>query len=466
MRRAGVVLAWIASACTPETPRGSCFFWSDCGEGGACEYTAPVAGETSRFECSFADDACESGRRFGEFASPARAGECVAFAPGLGGICDPAHDCGEGVECQLGRCVNVRQLDATAEAFVGLCSDHLRAGGDVYLWGFALEIIPDMPIAVGVFLDAAPLTAINAAMTPPPTTIETTQVTMGANHLCALGATGDGTAFSACLGRNNDPAIGVDPDGVPTIFGSDNPFGLHSQLSASSSHTCGVQARNVDCWGSNLDRQLDGTANTSQLEARVAMQAQITAVTTGKTFTCAGTTQDVSCWGGDHWALDTFGANDGSVATVLGIPPGMTTALDAGEAHACAIVDTRLWCWGVNDSGQVTGATSVQPQRAAQPLADTPVLAIAVGRAHTCAVTAEHAVVCWGSNDVGQLGQDTSSRAPQVVPLDARAVGPIAATDDATCALLEDSFVHCWGTPQLTTEAQPLPLERFPICVL
>jgi hypothetical protein len=461
--RGVLVLAGLMTACAPAKPEGSCQFWSDCGEGGACEYTAPV--EVSRFDCSFADASCESGRRFGEFASSPRANECVEFSPAVGGLCDPAHDCGEGVDCQLGRCVNVKQIDATAEAFSGLCSDHLRTGGDIYLWGFALGV-SENPLAVGVFFDAAPLTAFNAALMNPPAITNATQVTMGKDHVCAVGTTGDGTPFSACIGRDN-PAVGTDPDGVPTLFGVDNPFGLHTQLSGATTHTCGIRDQNIDCWGAdNAERQLDGTDDAGAVQATIMLPTQIAQVTTGKTFTCAGTSLAVFCWGGDHWAQGTFSADDGSVATVLGIEPaGEVTDLDAGDTHACAIVDTTLWCWGANDAGQVTGEISIQAQRASKPLGETPVKSVAVGRTHTCAVTAEHAVMCWGSNDVNQLGQDSSSRAPQVVPLDARAVGPIAAADDATCALLEDSFVHCWGTPQLTTAALPFPLTRFPVCL-
>ena len=292
-------LLWLAlAACTPERPQGDCLFWSDCGEGGACEYTAAVEGEI-RFECSFADASCETGRRFGEFASSERANQCVEFASGVGGICDEAHDCGEGTDCRLGRCVNVKELDATQNAFAALCSDHLRDGGDVYLWGFALDVLPSQ-IGIGVTFDAAPLTAAHMTMPGFPV-IDTTSMTMGDNHFCSIGTTAAGD-YSFCFGRDGGPmgpdlAVGVDPDGVGSVFGKDNPFGLHTLLSAGITHTCGLRAGTtqlVDCWGENGDRQLDGTAS-DVAESTVSLGNRVGDVTTGPNFTCAGTAAGVTC---------------------------------------------------------------------------------------------------------------------------------------------------------------------------
>lgn len=463
-------LLGVLAACEPGRPEGSCTFWEDCGEGGACEYTAPLG--DSRFDCSFADPSCETGRRFGEFASAARADQCVPFVPGFGGLCDDAHPCGPGVDCQLGRCINVAELDATVGAFSARCSSHERAGGDIYLWGFALEVL-QIQLSIGVFVDAAPLTAANAALSPPPAVFDVTSFSMGSNFLCTAGTDAAGAPFSSCIGRDPEPGTGLDPDGSNGP-GKDTPLGHHDVLAAGDTHACGLRGTmTVDCWGLNADRQIDGTADPGQpgppivgyYEASVDLPHRAASLTAGKNFTCAGTTRGVVCWGGaSNWAPGTFEFSDGRVQVVQGIPASAVSAVAGGESHACAIVDGLLWCWGSNQGGQVTGAPSALLQLPTQPLGATPVISVAAGLRHTCAVTAEHEVVCWGDNGVGQLGQDTTSHAPQVVPLEARAIGPIALSDDATCVLLEDALVHCWGQPALTTEYDP-PLTRFALCL-
>lgn len=464
MRR--VLLVASLAACEPARPQGDCLFWADCGEGGACEYTAQLEGVV-RFDCSFTDPSCETGRRFGEFASPERAGTCVEFSADVGGICDADHPCGEGVQCSLDRCVNVADLDATGGAFAARCSSNLRLGGDVYIWGYVLGVM-DAPISIGVFVDAAPLTAVNAGIIPPPSPLNSTVMSIGENHLCVAGTTETMQRYSACVGIPGNPAIGVDPDGMPqTALTTDNPFGVHSKIAAGGRHTCALRdAMTVDCWGDNADRAVDGTANNNlYVEATVDLPHRSAAIDAGQNFSCAGTAAGVYCWGGAaNWADGTFEFDDGRPQLISAIPANPVTAVAAGQRHACAIVDDQLWCWGANDGGQVSGEATFGPSLPTQPLGDTPVISVAAGKLHTCAVTAEHQIMCWGANNVGQLGLTTTLVSPQVVPLEARAVGPIALSDDATCALLEDALVHCWGQPDLTTDYNP-PLDRVALCL-
>jgi hypothetical protein len=462
--RAGVLLAVIA-ACAPSKPTGSCLFWSDCGEGGACELGTPHGDQPLRFECSFPDEGCPSGRRYGEFAQPAVANECVEPYAGLGGLCTASDDCDPHLQCELGRCVSTVQLDGTAQLFVATCSNAKAQGGDVYFWGIALQFGTGL-ILPGVIADAAPPSGGPAAA------IEGRSASAGANHLCMTGLDPtSGAAVSECLGRLNDPAVG---GGALGTWAFTTPLGPHRRVAAGVGHSCGMRETAIDCWGDNSALQLDGLDGSPSTLATTELAQTVTGVTAGRAFTCAGTTSDVWCWGAEtNWTPETFDGPRGSVARVLGLGAGEVTAIDAGDSHACAIKGGLLWCWGANDAGQSSGEPSAIPVAPAQPLGDTPVLAVAAGKQHTCAITAERAVLCWGSNVQGQLGSSGAGSAPRVVALDARPTGPLAAADDATCAVLEDSFVHCWGAPGLTSDAMigvagevPITLERFVLCTL
>ncbi len=141
MRRVLVIVGLATTACAPAKPDGSCFFWSDCGPEGACEYStpAPIA-DAVRFECSFPDAECNSGRRFGEFASAEVADTCVPFASSFDGLCDVDHGCDPGHACSLGRCINIKQLDSTADLLGALCWDRERTGGDGFIWGISFAV--------------------------------------------------------------------------------------------------------------------------------------------------------------------------------------------------------------------------------------------------------------------------------------------------------------------------------------
>jgi len=452
MRLSGLLAIVALAACTPDRPDGSCFFWADCGDGGACEYSAGAG--PGRFECSFADPGCPSGRRFGEFASAGVADTCVEFSSGFDGLCDDAHACGPHLDCELGRCIAVKQLDATAQLMTAVCSDHDAVGGDVFAWGIAFGFLGSGLLPPGIVADAQPL-----ADPPPSNPVETTAASAGANVLCLVGANG----LSDCFGQG---AVGT-----PGPWATTTPNGPHLRIAAGTVHTCGSHTTAVDCWGDNADHELDGTGTATVL-ATVELGQPITELTVGGRFTCAGTSTDVWCWGsGGLWTPETFEGTRGEVARVLGLDAGAVTSLDGGDSHVCAIKGGHVWCWGHDDFGQSSGQIHEVPVGPTKPLGDAIAIAVVAGKAHSCAVLEDHTVTCWGNNAVGQLGvAEATTTAAIAVPLGARAIGPLAAGDNVTCAVLEDSLVRCWGTPELTTDAAltmdgKITLAQFPVCL-
>jgi alpha-tubulin suppressor-like RCC1 family protein len=139
--------------------------------------------------------------------------------------------------------------------------------------------------------------------------------------------------------------------------------------------------------------------------------------------------------------------NDAGTASDASSPATRIRELALGRAHSCALTTGgSVWCWGANERGQLgdgtTGARS-SPVRVDLP---GPASAVAAGRNHGCAVV-ERAVFCWGANSRGQLGDGTTiaNRPTPVMALDVSTANDVAAGGSHSCASLEDGTVRCWG---------------------
>jgi hypothetical protein len=126
----------------------------------------------------------------------------------------------------------------------------------------------------------------------------------------------------------------------------------------------------------------------------------------------------------------------------------------AGARHTCAIAappaDGDLYCWGANESGQAAPDVSSSVYAIPRKIGEG-VTAVALGDAHTCAITTAGAVVCWGLASDGRLG-------PGGVPITASATA-IAAGTAHTCAVVAGG-VQCWGSDlnaQLGPGGEPFP---------
>ena len=105
-------------------------------------------------------------------------------------------------------------------------------------------------------------------------------------------------------------------------------------------------------------------------------------------------------------------------------------AIAVGDAHTCALTATGgLKCWGWNSDGQLgdgtSGGFSSTPVDVCQQYNDiaeectellSGVAALGVGGRHTCAVTEAGGVKCSGWNNRGQLGDGTATR--RTTPVD------------------------------------------------
>ncbi|MFK7986311.1 MAG: RCC1 domain-containing protein, partial [Sandaracinaceae bacterium] len=206
--------------------------------------------------------------------------------------------------------------------------------------------------------------------------VPTTQLSAGANHICALGT--DGRV--RCWGDGENGQLG---DGTLTGSGTwieVQELSRVEQISAGGGFTCAVKRDGtVACWGGlGVDPRPgsgDGVASSWTPRA-VDGLVDIVEVAGGGTLACARDRQgEVYCWGG---AL-------GELARVEGLSG--VTQVDAGYTHACALDEVgAVRCWGGNDRGQLGDGSVVDSSSPVRALLDGPAVALATGDSHTCAL--------------------------------------------------------------------------------
>jgi alpha-tubulin suppressor-like RCC1 family protein len=152
-------------------------------------------------------------------------------------------------------------------------------------------------------------------------------------------------------------------------------------------------------------------------------------------------------------------------------PPNKTNLIALGAAHTCAITNTGgVKCWGDNESGQIgDGTTANRPTPTDVIGLSSGAIAISAGWSYTCAVMSDGGVKCWGDNKYGQLGDGTTTNRTtpvDVIGLNSSAIA-IAAGNDHTCALTSEGGVKCWGDNWMgqlgdnTTDRRLMPVDVY-----
>lgn len=195
-------------------------------------------------------------------------------------------------------------------------------------------------------------------------------------------------------------------------------------------------AGRVLTWGYGQYGELgNGASRSRDVPVRVRLPAatKITAVSAGYGFGLALTAADqVLAWG-DGASGD---LGDGTTTTrrtpVLVRLPGHAKVVSAfgGGLHSLALTASgAILAWGYNVDGELGDGTTTERLRPARVLLSKgiKVTALAAGRYHSLALTADGRVLAWGSDSSGELGDGntTSERVPVVatVPGFALAIG-------------------------------------------
>ena len=302
-----------------------------------------------------------------------------------------------------------------------------------------------------------------------------------------------------CTGRGSDGQLGRgnknndygDPQKVLDIGTVDNTYAA-TAIDAGEHHNCAIVNGDVYCWGDNAygqlgtndygEKQRPTRINLTEVPERNHRSA--TAVSAGKSHSCAVMEGDVYCWGDNtHGQLGT-GNTTSSIQPVrvnFPVSPAAATDVSVGDNHTCAVVNGRAYCWGFNSNGQLgtnntthyTTPQAINICRESNPNncrmaadvktfgnnAERHITQIEAGKDFTCAIGAER-VWCWGSNAHGKTGRGTATgntlRALEV-NLGSGSAGAavahnglgfasteLAVGDDFACALV-NQITHCWG---------------------
>jgi alpha-tubulin suppressor-like RCC1 family protein len=144
-----------------------------------------------------------------------------------------------------------------------------------------------------------------------------------------------------------------------------------------------------------------------------------------------------------------------------GLDDEEVTAVAVGSLHTVVLTrDGNLYTWGTGSSGQLGDgvfhqSTQNRPRKVlteGTPIAETTIIQIAAGKAHTMALSADGRLFAWGQNSSGQLGDGSSidRNLPTAVVMNGALAGKtvvaIATRNDTSFALTADGLVFSWGS--------------------
>lgn len=263
-----------------------------------------------------------------------------------------------------------------------------------------------------------------------------------------VGQLGDGTdALRPLPVQVVDPA---DPAGFLT--------GIDAVSAASAVSIAHTSANTIRAWGDNTFGQLGDRTTMVRFVPVQAVEAGVSAVTSGGPHTLAIKADDgtVRAWGlGTRGQLGN-GSFSSSVTPVpvAGLVGVVTVAGSPGSFSFAWRSDGTAWAWGQNQFGQLGDNTLTNrsiPVQVKDP-ADatgflTRVVAISAGGNHALALLSDRTVRTWGQDNFGQLG-DGGTNTNQSIPVAVAGLATaeaIAGGGVHSLALMSDGSVKAWG---------------------
>lgn len=376
--------------------------------------------------------------------------------------CDASPDCettvtdnplscgGCGIVC-IGACIGTTCNDPIhiSAGFDHTCA--ITALGDLYCWGRNVS----REIGVGSS-DAMVLVPTKVPTAGPVRNVALGGVLLNGNppteyaHTCAV--LQDTTV--QCWGSNSFGELGIGSGGWQDKPSTVVSLVKAAEISAGGRHTCAItENQELLCWGANDVGQLGIGQVGPEKMAPTSVVAGVKMVSTGIDHSCAiMTAGDLVCWGKNGWGRLGNGSQNDEAAPIVVSLTGVER-ISAGREHTCAIKAGAIYCWGNGYQGQLgienefswrekpTDPSSMPPANLVAagwqhtvgiaagdgqaygwgvltPIGDggtagdyvpkpsgfLDVVEIAVGRAHTCALTKTGRIYCWGDNQNGQMG--------------------------------------------------------------
>jgi alpha-tubulin suppressor-like RCC1 family protein len=170
-------------------------------------------------------------------------------------------------------------------------------------------------------------------------------------------------------------------------------------------------------------------------------------------------------WGSDIFGYDSVG---GALGAGYDLPSGFTNApiqcqipnktnivaiAEGGNGFGIALDTTgQVWGWGDNEDGEIgtnvlTGIDNGTNSPVLVPGISN-VIAIAVGAAHSMALTADKRVWTWGADSSGQLGWNANQNNPNPTPEPVSGLSNVVAIAggyDFSLAVTSNGNVYAWG---------------------
>lgn len=274
----------------------------------------------------------------------------------------------------------------------------------------------------------------------------------GSYHNLALKQDGSVRAW----GANWDYQLG-DPTAISS-GGLDVPgVADAAAVHAGEAHSLAVgKDGTVRTWGSNEFGQLgDGTTNDSDTPLVVPSIGHVVAAAAGGAH-CLALKEDGTVWAWGFNALGQLG--DGSTvdrSRVVHVPGLLgVVGVAAGRWHSLAIKnDGSVWAWGANNAGQLGDGNEGFDFNSPVPVRVTDltdVTVVAAGAYHSLAIKGDGTAWAWGDNVVGQLGDGTScdgNRSPTPVAVSGLSdVIAVAGGRYHSLAATADGTAWVWGS--------------------
>jgi alpha-tubulin suppressor-like RCC1 family protein len=267
------------------------------------------------------------------------------------------------------------------------------------------------------------------------------QIEAASTHTCGLTANGSvmcwGDGREGRLGYGSTTGVGYSPATLPYTAGFVNTGTSFVQITAGGAHTCGLTANgSVMCWGSNFAGSLGyvgidvlgWSPSTLPYTAGFAdTRALFIQITAGSSHTCGLVANgSVMCWGYNAYGQLGYGSTDFEWGTPSLFPhsngfvsSGVAFAhISTGWHHTCGLTGNgSVMCggWGLHgqlgygNTSDVATTSDTLPYMQGFVNTGVALVQIATGSAHTCGVTVGGCIMCWGRGYVGELGYGSTA---------------------------------------------------------
>lgn len=224
------------------------------------------------------------------------------------------------------------------------------------------------------------------------------------------------------------------------------------RLSVGHSHNCVVLAGGgAQCWGGGEFGKLGTAVVVGRNPEPVPYLANVHSIAAGGNHTCAILSDaTLTCWGKNVSGELGRGFADSSWHPQPGVVPDLSgvAQIALGWAHSCALSEVgTMTCWGSNYAGALGDGTETHRYSPTPVPGLNNITGMALGIAVTCAVVADGTLWCWGHNDRGQTGSGTG-QSVVAVPTQVTSLAnviQVSTSDDHTCAVVADGAAYCWG---------------------